>query len=183
MEQNPQPYSPKESVPQGSLPQNSTPKSSAPQGSAPQNGTPQSTAPRGITLQGSAPVVKPEVKETKPQRKSPVVVYLLCAAAVIAAVMAGSSLIKQALAPAKNSLSKNKTVKKVAASLYEKKVYHPDSYVLEGLIYDGEASTVIINGKVLKMHETIDAYEVISVTPSSVELKNRETGAGLSLSL
>ncbi len=163
MEQSPQPYLPKDNTPQGS--------------------TPPASAPRGLAPQGSGPVVKPEVKETGPQRKSPVLVYLLCAAAVIAAVMAGSTLIKQVLAPAGNTLKKNKAVKKMAASLYEKKSYRPDTYLLEGLIYDGEASTVIINGKVLKMHEAIDDYEVISVTPSSVELKNRKSGAGISLSL
>lgn len=53
---------------------------------------------------------------------------------------------------------------------------------LEGIIYDEYSPAVIINGKVLRKKERIDTFEVIDITPATVELLNVKDNTKLTLS-
>jgi len=57
------------------------------------------------------------------------------------------------------------------------------SYTLEGIIYDLEFPTVIINGKSFKNGDLIDEYKVVKITQSSVELVSTKDESKLILSI
>lgn len=77
-------------------------------------------------------------------------------------------------------LAKGATTTK-GAPIIEKKTYV--GYVLEGIIYNEEASLVVINGKILRKNEKIDNLVVTNITPNKVELLNLKDNTILSLNL
>ncbi len=55
-------------------------------------------------------------------------------------------------------------------------------YVLQGIVYDKEIPEAVINGKNLKLSDTIDGFEVKEITPNSVKLINPKDNSELNLS-
>ncbi len=61
------------------------------------------------------------------------------------------------------------------------KVY--EGYLLEGVIYDEQNPSAIINGRVLRKKDKIDDYTVTEISQDSVQLINREDNEVLTLYL
>jgi len=61
------------------------------------------------------------------------------------------------------------------------KVY--EGYLLEGVIYDEQNPSAIINGKVLRKTDKIDDYTVVDISQDSVQLINRKDNKVLTLYL
>lgn len=61
------------------------------------------------------------------------------------------------------------------------KVY--EGYLLEGVIYDEQNPSAIINGKVLRKTDKIDDYTVVEISQDSVQLINRNDNKILTLYL
>ncbi|MBU2436648.1 MAG: hypothetical protein KKE55_03005 [Candidatus Omnitrophica bacterium] len=72
--------------------------------------------------------------------------------------------------------------KKKNTSSGEKK-YSPHHYILEGIVFDQETPSCIINGKVLREQDEISGLKVTNITPTSVELHNPGDNSKISLSL
>jgi len=76
-------------------------------------------------------------------------------------------------------------------SILKKKILKPVAFVnkasgrhvLEGIIYDVESPSAIINGKVLKKSDQIDEFTVIDITQNTVQLIDKKKGTSLNLSL
>lgn len=56
-------------------------------------------------------------------------------------------------------------------------------YVLEGIIYDKENPSAIINGKILKVKDKIDDFQIQDITPTSVKLINSKDNTTADLNL
>ena len=56
-------------------------------------------------------------------------------------------------------------------------------YVLEGIIYDGDASLAIINGKVVKKTDMLGSFRIDKISKDKVEMINTEDNSKVTLSL
>ena len=89
------------------------------------------------------------------------------------------------------SAGKNAELRARKLSILKKKVLRPDvlvskmsgGYILEGIIYDAESPSAIINGKVLKESDQIDEFTVIDITQNTAQLIDKKNGASLNLNL
>ena len=73
----------------------------------------------------------------------------------------------------------NKTA--TVPSVTAEKVYN--GYVLEGIMYDEEEPSAIVNGRVIKRNDKIDNFVVTDITQNSVELTDSQTNEVSLLSL
>ncbi len=124
-------------------------------------------------------------KPLKRNRKY-IFIYLICSAVVIGLLFGGNRFIKTRKGRAGatgGGLKKMSGIEKIKNIFYKDKQTNTREYTLEGLIYDNEKSSVIISGIVLRLHEKIDDWEVVRITPTSVELENVKDSTSLNLSL
>jgi len=56
------------------------------------------------------------------------------------------------------------------------------AYLLQGIVYDNQLPSAVINGKTLRVSETIDAFQVKEITPTTVKLVNPKDNSELTLS-
>jgi len=86
---------------------------------------------------------------------------------------------------------KNEKLRARDLSILKKKILKPTvlvrkafgRYVFEGVIYDEESPSAIINGKVLKESDQIDNFVVTDITKNSVKLIDKKNGTFLKLDL
>ncbi len=56
-------------------------------------------------------------------------------------------------------------------------------YILEGIVYDGEASFAIINGKVIRETDTLGSFRIDKISKDKVEMTNSKDNNKVTLSL
>lgn len=124
----------------------------------------------------------PDKSKADNSKKKTAAVVLILAAAVLVLIFGAGFLLKQKLHTAAAEI-KNNSLNKVVSRFQKEKEYAPDTYLLEGVICDGEHSYAVINGSVFRLGEKVDVWELIKIYSSGVDLKNSATGKILSLSL
>lgn len=113
----------------------------------------------------------------KTRRGIPAVVVVLLALLLIFGVSKAAAIRKSALSIKKNANSAT-SIKTQAANpsntqqpvAIVKKTY--TGYELEGIICNGDSCVAVINGKLLKLQDTISNLIVTKISPQSVELRN-----------
>lgn len=56
------------------------------------------------------------------------------------------------------------------------------TYLLQGIVYDAQLPSAIINGKTLRVSDSVDGFQVREITPTTVKLVNPKDNSELTLS-
>ena len=124
----------------------------------------------------------------KPKRAIPVVVVALFALFFIFSVMRAVSVGKAASSTKKkpdSAASVNKHAA-MASNVPQQAVAVKKTYTgheLEGVICNGDSCVTVINGKLLKLQDTIDSLILTKISPGSVELSNPKDDSATILEL
>ncbi|MFH1771605.1 MAG: hypothetical protein ABH872_02205 [Candidatus Omnitrophota bacterium] len=126
--------------------------------------------------------IKP--KESKKFNFTPIFMFLIILGV---AGFIGKRYVRTGVILVKNLINgedkKNKDKKKEVKEPLPAKEYTPNTYTLEGIIFDGDNPVAVINGKVLKEGESIDDMKVIYIGSATVDLLNKKGNTKVTLTL
>ena len=105
-------------------------------------------------------------------------------AALVIAVVVIILLLSNVFFKNKIYVSQKKLRKKTAKIHLNpaKKKYSSENLILEGIIYNNETPTAVINGKLLKEGDRISAFRVSRINKDSVKLFDSKNNKGITLS-
>ena len=94
---------------------------------------------------------------------------------------------KNPIVASKDKISEKKPTQDKTAGITEPKIQTEQQpvvggYLLQGIVYDEQLPSAIINGKTLRVSDSIDGLQVKEITPTTVKLVNPKDNSELALS-
>ena len=126
----------------------------------------------------TSPAPEPQKRS---KNKSSFVVALAIFGILFLGLLTFSLFKKIAQGKSKMGLVKQSAVVPPAQKELALQVRPEDAYIVEGIVYSSQDPMAIINGKIVKVKDTLGDFEVISIAPEGVSLRNIKDNTTLNL--